>query len=150
MATLMESLAVVTSGPELIAGSKPIRRNKNGNDRPKDVEIMMAENIAIPNAIANRNCSLGSNRFSVADKIPDFVLETGESDSDSVEDASTALATEEWFAKNEGKNEQILPPITPQQRAIKRAIRTSRINTWLILRAARSPVASPQTTIADV
>lgn len=53
MATLMESFAVVTSGPELMAGSIPIRRNKNGKNKPSVVATIMAENIAVPNAKVN-------------------------------------------------------------------------------------------------
>ncbi len=46
----MESFAVVTNGPELIAGSIPIRRNKNGRNKPRVVATIIAENIANPNA----------------------------------------------------------------------------------------------------
>ena len=111
---------------------------------------MMAANIAIPNAIASRNCSLGSNCSPSADNSAELSPKTGKDESDATEETSGVSALDEWFAKNDGKKEQILPPTTPQQRAIKSAIRISRKNTWLIFKAARSPVASPQTTIADV
>ena len=54
MATLIESFAVVTRGPELIAGSMPIRRNKNGRNKPSVVATIIAENIAVPNAKTSR------------------------------------------------------------------------------------------------
>ena len=44
----------MTSGPELIAGSMPIRRNKNGRNKPRVVATMIAENIAVPNAKISR------------------------------------------------------------------------------------------------
>ena len=50
MATLIESFAVVTRGPELIAGSMPIRRNKKGRNRPRVVATIIAENIAVAKA----------------------------------------------------------------------------------------------------
>ncbi len=46
MATLRESFAVVTKGPELMAGSIPIPRKRNGRSSPSIVATMMAENIA--------------------------------------------------------------------------------------------------------
>ena len=46
--------AVVTSGPELIAGSMPIRRNKNGNSNPNVVATIIAENMAVLNAKTTR------------------------------------------------------------------------------------------------
>ena len=46
----MESFAVVTRGPELIAGSIPIPRNRNGRNSPSVVATMMAENIAAAKA----------------------------------------------------------------------------------------------------
>ena len=58
MVTLIESFAVVTSGPELIAGSIPIRLNKNGNNRPSVVATIIAENIAVPNAKTIRTASI--------------------------------------------------------------------------------------------
>ena len=60
IATLMESFAVVTSGPELIAGSMPIRRNKKGRNNPSVVATIIAENIAVPNARIRRNGSMVS------------------------------------------------------------------------------------------
>lgn len=51
----MESFAVVTSGPELMAGSMPIRRNKKGRNSPSVVATIMAENIAMPKAKIRRN-----------------------------------------------------------------------------------------------
>jgi len=50
MVTLIESFAVVTNGPELIAGSIPIRLNKKGRNSPKVVATIIAENIAVANA----------------------------------------------------------------------------------------------------
>ena len=55
---LIESFVVVTRGPELIAGSIPIFRNKNGRNSPKVVATMIAENIPVPNAITIRTCPL--------------------------------------------------------------------------------------------
>ena len=55
IATLIESFAVVTRGPELIAGSIPIRRNKKGRNSPRVVATMMAENIAVPKAKIRRS-----------------------------------------------------------------------------------------------
>ena len=46
MATLMESLAAVTRGPELMAGSMPSLRKRKGRSRPRVVATMMAENMA--------------------------------------------------------------------------------------------------------
>ena len=46
IATLIESFAVVTKGPALIAGSIPILRKRNGRNKPKVVATMIAENIA--------------------------------------------------------------------------------------------------------
>lgn len=60
MATLIESFAVVTSGPELIAGSIPILRNKNGSSNPSVVATMIAENIAATKA---RTIRTGSTEF---------------------------------------------------------------------------------------
>lgn len=54
MLTLMESLAVVTSGPELMAGSSPMRRNRNGKNSPSVVDTIIDENIASVNATAKR------------------------------------------------------------------------------------------------
>ncbi len=54
IATLIESFAVVTRGPELIAGSMPILRNKNGKNKPRVVATIIAENIAVPNAKTRR------------------------------------------------------------------------------------------------
>ena len=54
----MESLAVVTSGPELMAGSMPILRNKNGKNNPSVVATIIAENIAVPNASTSRKGSI--------------------------------------------------------------------------------------------
>lgn len=51
----MESFAVVTRGPELMAGSMPIRRNRKGRNRPRVVATIMAENIAVPKAKMRRN-----------------------------------------------------------------------------------------------
>jgi hypothetical protein len=50
IATLMESFAVVTRGPELMAGSIPIPRNRNGRNSPSVVATMIAENIATAKA----------------------------------------------------------------------------------------------------
>ena len=52
IATLMASFAVVTSGPELMAGSIPILRNRKGRNNPSVVATIIAENMAIPNANA--------------------------------------------------------------------------------------------------
>ncbi len=54
MATLIESLAVVTRGPELMAGSMPILRKRKGRNRPRVVATMMAENMAVPKAKTSR------------------------------------------------------------------------------------------------
>ena len=62
IATLIESFAVVTRGPELIAGSMPILRNKNGKNNPRVVATIIAENIAVPNAKISRS---GETLFSV-------------------------------------------------------------------------------------
>lgn len=59
MATLIESLAVVTNGPELIAGSVPIFLNRNGRTSPSVVETIMAENIAAANAQISRIMPIG-------------------------------------------------------------------------------------------
>lgn len=61
MATLIESFAVVTRGPELIAGSIPILRNKKGRNRPSVVATIMAENMAVAKAKTIRT---GSMEFS--------------------------------------------------------------------------------------
>ena len=115
IATLMESFAVVTSGPELMAGSMPTFLNKKGRNRPSVVATIMAENIAIAKAKMMRIGSMLS------------VIDLGPS-----------------------RSPQPTPPMIPQQRATNNATRTSRINTWLNLCAARWPVAKPQTTMADV
>jgi hypothetical protein len=54
MATLMESFAVVTNGPELMAGSIPIFLNKNGKVSPRVVATMMAQNMAAAKAGTSR------------------------------------------------------------------------------------------------
>ena len=56
----MESLAVVTSGPELMAGSMPIRRKRNGRNKPSVVATIIAENIAVPNASISRKGTIFS------------------------------------------------------------------------------------------
>ena len=61
MATLIESFAVVTRGPELIAGSMPIRRNKKGRNKPSVVATIIAENIAVAKA---KTIRIGSREFS--------------------------------------------------------------------------------------
>ena len=45
---------------------------------------------------------------------------------------------------------QATPPITPQLSATSKAIRTSRVKTWLNFNAARWPVANPETTMVEV
>ncbi|MBA7677672.1 hypothetical protein ES703_85932 [subsurface metagenome] len=59
-------------------------------------------------------------------------------------------AESEGLPKSCGRNAQTRPPIRPQLNATTRAIRTSRIKTWFNFCAARWPVASPHTTIAEV
>jgi len=115
MATLMESLAVVTSGPELIAGSMPILRKRKGRNRPRVVATIMAENIAVPNAKTIRAGWIVLSR----------ILKLS-------------------------SREHATPPRRPQLKATTMAMRTSRINTCPNLKAARWPVARPQTTIAEV
>jgi hypothetical protein len=61
IATLIESFAVVTSGPELIAGSIPIRLNKNGRNNPSVVATIIAENIAVAKAKMMRKGSTASD-----------------------------------------------------------------------------------------
>ena len=60
IATLIESFAVVTSGPELIAGSILILLNKNGKKSPRVVDTIIAENIAMVKAITILICLLNS------------------------------------------------------------------------------------------
>ena len=50
----MESFAVVTNGPELMAGSMLILLNKNGRNSPSVVATIIAENMAAPKASINR------------------------------------------------------------------------------------------------
>ena len=111
----MESFAVVTNGPELIAGSMPIRRNKNGKNNPNVVATIIAENIAVPNA---KTIRIGGIFSTPALELSNI--------------AHTA------------------PPNNPQLNATRRAMRTSRVKTWLNLSAAKWPVANPETTIAEV
>ena len=59
IATLIESFAVVTSGPELMAGSMPIFLKMNGRNRPSVVETIIAENIAAANAGTRRVTCMG-------------------------------------------------------------------------------------------
>ncbi len=54
IATLIESFAVVTNGPELIAGSIPIFLNRNGSVRPSVVATIIAQNMAAAKAGTSR------------------------------------------------------------------------------------------------
>ena len=66
----MASLAVVTSGPELIAGSIPIFLKRNGKNKPNVVATIIAENIAIvkASAILNPELFATSGLVSIAGK----------------------------------------------------------------------------------
>ena len=120
MVALIESLAVVTSGPELIAGSIPTFLNKNGRKSPNVVATIMAENIEMPNAMTIQRCS---ENWTVS------VFE---------------------FPIRLDRRLHATAPIIPQVMATTNAIFTSRIKTCPNLSAARWPVARPEITIADV
>jgi hypothetical protein len=51
---------VLTSGPELIAGSIPSCLNINGKNKPKVVATIIAENMPVPNALTIGKYSLNS------------------------------------------------------------------------------------------